>query len=187
MNILVTGFEPFGGDDINASWEAVRLLESRIGCASVRVCRLPVVFGLAGRELEKEIRAFAPDYVLCHGVAGGRNAITPEARAQNMRRARIPDNAGQVFDGERIDICGPEERRTGLDLERLVREMRKYAPAEISGDAGQYVCNDLYWACLSMQETYHYRGLFTHVPPVSAIPSSQVADAIRAGILALQA
>ena len=187
MKILTTGFEPFGGDTVNASWEAVRLLPEQFGQAQIRTKCLPVVFGRAGEEVEKEIRSWQPDLVVCVGVAGGRNRITPERRARNVRVSRIPDNAGQVFDGEPIDPNGPEERLTRLPLEKAVKAMRLAAEAEISEDAGKYVCNDLYWAVLSLEEACHFRSLFVHVPPVAVIPPETAMRALLYMLEALQA
>src|SRR5262245_41963773 len=98
--ILITGFEPFGGDAINPSEQVARALEGRtFGDRTVVSAVLPCVFGTARPELVRLLRAHAPGLVICLGLAGGRAAITPERVAINVVDARIPDNAGdQPFD-----------------------------------------------------------------------------------------
>ena len=93
MKILVTGFEPFGGEDVNPSWEAVQRLQAPEGTELIRL-RLPVVFREAGEQLAAALRREQPDLVLCIGQAAGRDAITPERLGVNLMDASIPDNAG---------------------------------------------------------------------------------------------
>ena len=94
MKVLVTGFEPFGADSINASWEAVRRLPKRTAGIDIVAKCVPVVFGDAARIVEELIEQERPDAVLCTGVAAGRAQVTPEYVAINHRHARIADNEG---------------------------------------------------------------------------------------------
>ena len=99
MKVLVTGFEPFGADSINASWEAVRRLPKRTAGIDIVAKCVPVVFGDAARIVEGFIEREQPDAVLCAGVAAGRAQVTPEYVAINHRHARIADNEGfQPYD-----------------------------------------------------------------------------------------
>ena len=50
MQLLVTYFEPFGGEAKNASAQAAALLPEMIGNRRITKCCLPVVFGLAGER-----------------------------------------------------------------------------------------------------------------------------------------
>ena len=93
MKILLTGFEPFGGEEVNPSWEAVEQLRAPAGTELVKL-RLPVVFREAGERLVAALAAEKPDLVLCIGQAAGRDAITPERLGVNLMDAAIPDNAG---------------------------------------------------------------------------------------------
>ena len=95
MKILVTGFTPFGGEQINPSWEAVRRLPNRIGGAELIKHEIPTEFDASGAALHKLLTELRPDAVLCVGQYGGANCIRVERVAINLRDARIADNAGK--------------------------------------------------------------------------------------------
>lgn len=185
--ILVTAFEPFGGEKTNASFEAVRLLPEELCGFAVWKELLPVVFGKAGERAVSLVEELSPSLVLCTGVAGGRKAVTPEKIAVNWRQARIPDNEGNQPLNERIDPSGPDGIFSGLPVERIVEELRgKGYPAEVSYTAGTYVCNDVFYLLMD-----HLRktGLeipagFIHVPPANVLDSVRCAEAL---VLALRA
>lgn len=185
MSILLTGFEPFGGDAVNPSWEAVLRVPAEIAGHAVVKCRLPVVFGKAAEVLRGEIARLRPDIVLCCGVANGRSALTPELVAINYRHARIPDNAGQQFHAQPIDPDGPAAYMTRLPVHAMVDALNAAGiPAALSLSAGAYVCNDVYYALLGCEAVYGHRGLFLHVPG----PEAADADTAARGIaLCLQA
>ena len=92
--LLITGFDPFGGEQVNPAFEAVRLLPDEI--AGLELCKLeiPTEFIKSGVILKDALRAVHPNAVLCVGQAGGRTAVTPERVAINLMDARIPDNTG---------------------------------------------------------------------------------------------
>lgn len=77
-NILITGFEPFGGEKINPSYEALKLLPETIATAKIHILCLPVVFGKNGALLEQSIDELDPDIIICVGQAGGRSGLTFE-------------------------------------------------------------------------------------------------------------
>ena len=95
MKILVTGFDPFGGETVNPAYEAVKLLPDTIAGAQTIKLQVPTRFALSGTVLEAAVNEHRPDAVICVGQAGGRSAITPERVAINLADARIPDNAGE--------------------------------------------------------------------------------------------
>ena len=105
--ILVTGFQPFGGEKINPAWEAVRALPDTIAGANVVKLEIPVVFGSGADAVSAAIDHIDPDIVLCVGQAGGRAKITPEFVGINYRDARIPDNDGNQPHAEKIVEDGP--------------------------------------------------------------------------------
>lgn len=180
MNVLVTGFEAFDTLSLNPSWEAVKLLPKEIADAHVETMQLPVVYGLCGEKLREKIIETRPAFVLCTGVAGSRDAVTPELIAINWRMARIPDNAGRLCNGEKIEPDAPDGCMTKLDVVALAEKINAAGVrAAVSTTAGAYVCNDLYWAALRMQEEYGYRALFVHVPPMETIASADVAKALE--------
>ena len=92
MKVLVTGFEPFGGEKVNPALEAVKGLPVEIHGAEVRWLEVPTVFHKSAQVLEEEMNRYQPDFVLCIGQAGGRTSLTPERVAINQDDARIPDN-----------------------------------------------------------------------------------------------
>src|SRR6516164_951925 len=148
--VLITGFEPFGGESENPSWEAVRQLEGE----TIDGCRLaprpmPCVFGEAIARLEEEIAALSPSVVICVGQAGGRAEISLERIAINLEDARIPDNAGaQPLDREVIED-GPAAYFATLPVKAILRELLAAGiPASLSQTAGTFVCNHIFYgAC----------------------------------------
>lgn len=165
--VLVTGFEPFGGDPINPSGEIARALDGRvIGGRMVAGATLPCVFGESRYELVRLIRAHQPGLVICTGLAGGRAEITPERIAINVDDARIADNAG----GQPIDAPvvrgGPAAYWSRLPIKAMVAALRARAiPAAVSQTAGTFVCNHVFYALMhTLRWQRQVRGGFIHVP-----------------------
>jgi len=183
MSILLTGFEPFGGAEVNPSWEAVQLVPDCVGGHAVHRLRLPVVFGGAAEILLDQIRCLHPELVVCCGVAGGRTGVTPELVAINYRQAKIADNAGQRFSGQPIVPGGETAFMTRLPVNRMVEAIQAAGiPASLSLSAGAYVCNDLYYHLLAAEKELGHRGLFVHVPGTEAVDAAHAARAITACI-----
>lgn len=158
--IVVTGFEPFGGASVNASWEAVRTLDG------VEKALLPVSFARAGEAIRR-IAASAPDAVVCVGEAGGRSAISVERVAVNLMDARIPDNDGARPVDVPISPSGPAARFATLPTCRIFERVREAGlPAELSYSAGTYVCNGTFYALMEAIEAAEIPALggFIHVP-----------------------
>lgn len=159
--ILFTGFEPFGGETINPSWEAVKLLPDEIN--GVRIIKVPVCveYERSGEVLKTLIAEHAPDAVVCCGQAGGRRAVTPEMAAVNFDHAEAPDNCGEVRRYTKIDACGQNAYFTALPVEKMVEAVKaEDIPCAPSFSAGTYVCNHIYYTLLGIME----KGLFVHVP-----------------------
>lgn len=163
--ILVTGFEPFGGDTINPSWEAVRRLPDRLHGAELVRLRLPVVFSQAGAMAAAAAREARARLVIATGVAAGRRALTPELLAVNYRLAGLPDNAGQRFHGCKIDASAPDAMMCALPLLPAIESVKAAGvPCQLSLSAGAYVCNDVYWRLLRSQADGGFKAVFVHVP-----------------------
>ena len=196
MKILLSAFEPFGGERANASQEALKLIRAREGTELVKIT-VPTVFGLAGTTLLDALRKEKPDAVICLGQAGGRAAVTPERCAINVRDARIPDNAGHQPKDEPVIAGGPAAFFSTLPIKAMAAAARKAGfAAEISNSAGTFVCNDLMYTLLYTLEREFpaVRGGFIHVPacacsdqsaPVPIMPSSVAAAAIEAMLAVL--
>ncbi len=186
MSILITGFEPFGGSDINPSWEAVRLLPDVVEGVEIARLRLPVIYGEAARLALEEARRLKADAVLCTGVASGRNAVTPELLAINWRMASLPDAAGVCYEGERIASDQPAALMTSLPVKDMVRAIgAEGVPARLSLSAGAYVCNDLYWHMLLSEQQSGCPALFVHVPDMETVSAESAARALTTCIAVL--
>jgi len=167
MKILVTGFTPFGGEQINPSWEAVRRLPNRIGRAELIKHEIPTEFDASGAALHKLLTELRPDAVLCVGQYGGANCIRVERVAINLRDARIADNAGKQPTDEPVVAGGPDAYFATIPTRRIVDALRERdIPARLSYSAGTFVCNDLLYCALheSAQGYPAMRCGFIHVP-----------------------
>lgn len=166
-NVLLTGFEPFGGESINPSGEIARQLHGTvIGGHRVVGALLPCVFGAAITELKKQIRATKPALIICVGQAGGRAEITPERVALNVDDARIPDNAGRQPVDRPVVRGGPAAHWSTLPIKAIVAELRRREiPAAVSQTAGTFVCNHVFYGLMhKLQKQRKVRGGFIHVP-----------------------
>ena len=166
MRILLTAFEPFGGETVNAAWEAVKCVRAPEGAELIKLC-VPTVFGLAGERVLEALRCEEAELVLCVGQAAGRAAVTPERVAINLRDASLPDNSGRQPREEPIDPKGPAAYFSPLPLRAMVEAIRAQGvPAQISNSAGTFVCNDLMYTLLHAlsKENAGRRGGFVHVP-----------------------
>jgi pyroglutamyl-peptidase len=171
--ILLTGFDPFGGETINPSWEAARALHGRrIGGHRVVARQIPTEFAASLRLLKAALRETAPAIVLGVGQAGGRAQLSLERVAINLQDARIPDNAGAQPIDEPVIAGAPAAYFSTLPLKAMLAALHDAGvPATISHTAGTYVCNHLAYAMLHW--TARKRGVragFIHIPwlPVQA-------------------
>lgn len=165
--VLVTGFEPFGGETINPAQEIARNLHGAVIAGHrVESALLPVVFGAAIEELQVLLRAHRPVLVICVGQAGGRAAVTPERVAINVDDARIPDNAGAQPVDRPVVRGGPAAYFSTLPIKAMVEEMRAAGlPAEVSQTAGTFVCNHVFYGLMhALRRRKGVRGGFIHVP-----------------------
>lgn len=144
MKMLVTGFTPFGGEQINPSWEAARRLPNRIGGAELIKHEIPTEFDASGAALHKLLTELRPDAVLCVGQYGGANCIRVERVAINLRDARIADNAGKQPTDEPVVAGGPDAYFATIPTREIVDALRERGiPAQLSYSAGTFVCNNL--------------------------------------------
>ncbi len=165
--VLLTGFEPFGGEKLNASAEVVRVLDGRrIGGCTVQGVMLPCVFGRAKAELVQAIRLVNPRLVICLGQAAGRGEVTPERVAINVDDARIPDNAGAQPVDLPVRKGGPAAYWTGLPIKAIVASLqRRGIPASVSQTAGTFVCNHVFYGLMqALRRRAGVRGGFIHLP-----------------------
>lgn len=181
--LLITGFEPFGGEEINPSWEAVSRLPDQIGEYALTKLRIPVVFGEAAECVLQAAKALHPDVILCIGQAGGRNAITPELVAINLRYAKIPDNAGYQPKDEPILEGGACAYFSTLPMRKIAEAINASGiSSQMSYSAGAYVCNDLLYTLLAYFDGMPTRVGFLHIPYSKGQdkePAMDMADMIK--------
>lgn len=165
-NILVTGFEPFGGESINPSAQVALALEGRVIAGHrVKGIVLPCVFGESQRVLAAHLRRVKPVLVVCLGQAGGRATISVERVAINVDDARIADNAGQQPIDQRIAPRGPAAYWSTLPIKAIVAALStRGIPADVSQSAGTFVCNHVFYGLMRRLGKKPVRGGFIHVP-----------------------
>lgn len=171
MKLLLTAFDPFGGDAINPALEAVKLVADKIGRFDIVKLEVPTVFRKSIDTVAKAIEEEKPDVVLCIGQAGGRFEITPERVAINVDDARIKDNEGNQPIDTKIFEDGENAYFTTLPIKAMVEAIREAnLPAAVSNTAGTFVCNHLMYGVLyTLAKKYpHIKGGFTHVPFIPA-------------------
>ena len=166
MKIIVTGFDPFGGEKINPSIECVKALPEIEGVELIRL-ELPTVFKESAKRLNEVINDVKPDAVLSVGQAGGRPGITMERIAINVDDARIPDNISQQPIDETIQTDGEAAYFTTLPIKRIVKAIREAGiSAEVSNSAGTFVCNHIMYQALfaATKADKPFKAGFMHIP-----------------------
>lgn len=166
MKIIVTGFDPFGGEKINPSIECVKALPEIEGVELIRL-ELPTVFKESAKRLNEVINEVKPDAVLSVGQAGGRPGITMERIAINVDDARIPDNISQQPIDETIQTKGAAAYFSTLPIKRIVKAIREAGiPVEVSNSAGTFVCNHIMYQALfaATKADKPFKAGFMHIP-----------------------
>lgn len=191
--VLLTGFEPFGGDAVNPSGQAVGLAAAGWTGPEVLVTAvLPVTFAGAAAELDRLVAEHSPDVVVATGLAGGRRGVTIERVAVNLLDARIPDNEGaQPIDQPSI-AGGPAALFTSLPVKAIVQDAAAAGiPTSLSTTAGTFVCNHVFYRAASWAADNGRRAGFIHVPwgtgqaPADE-PELPVADIAQALLVAVR-
>ncbi|MGG7059330.1 pyroglutamyl-peptidase I [Clostridium nigeriense] len=197
MKILITGFDPFGGESINPALEAVKKLPDTILGQDVIKIEIPTVFRKSLEKIEENIQKHNPDVVISIGQAGGRFGVTPERVAINMDDARIKDNEGN----QPIDISiyedGENAYFSNLPIKAMVKEMNDNGiPASVSNTAGTFVCNHVMYGILYLIDKKYpnIRGGFIHVPYIPSqvttkpnMPSMSIDDIAKGLELSIKA
>ena len=199
MKILVTAFDPFGGDSINPALEAVKLMKDSISGAVFVKLEIPTVFVKSIDKTADAIRKENPDAVLCVGQAGGRFEVTPERVAINVDDARIPDNEGNQPIDKPIYEDGEPAYFATLPVKAMVEAIRNEGlPSSLSNSAGTFVCNHIMYGVLYQisKMDKKIRAGFVHVPftpeqvvgrpaPAPSMSTSDIARALEAAVSAI--
>lgn len=191
--LLITGFDPFGGESINPAWEAVRLLPDVIRDFELVKLEIPTVFGAAAQVVIDKAEEIHPDAIISVGQAGGRAAVTPEMVGINLRYAFIPDNMGALPCDIPIAEGGPAAYFSTLPVRAMAKAICDAGlPGAVSYSAGSFVCNDVLYSLLHRFDGTAVRAGFIHVPFLPeqtkdkpSLPLEQTAAALRAAIEAI--
>ena len=191
--VLLTGFDPFGGDPINPSWRIAQALHGRLLDGHRVVAeQLPTVFGSALVALDAALARHRPTLVICLGLASGRGALSVERIAINVDDARIADNAGAQPVDTPVVPGGPAAYFSSLPIKAMRQAMLAAGvPAEVSQTAGTFVCNHIFYALMHALATTRglgrTRGGFIHVPLLPeqgapSLPLAQMVEGLRVGL-----
>lgn len=188
--LLITGFEAFGGEKINPSWDAVCRLPEEINGFELTKLLVPVIFGTGAEEIISEAKKIHPDVILCIGQAGGRDAITPEFIGINLRHSTVPDNSGYQPNDEPIIQNGDCAYFSTLPVRKICDAINNASiPAYVSYSAGTYVCNDVIYTLLNRFENSETKVGFIHVPyskEQGKEPSMEIEKIIKALIISIE-
>lgn len=180
--ILLTGFEPFGGDDTNPSWRIAQALHGeRIEGVRVESVCLPTEFGAANAALREAVLRHRPRLVLCLGLAANRGEISVERVAINVDDARIPDNAGASPIDEPVIAGAPAAYFSTLPIKAIVAALQAARlPAAVSQTAGTFVCNHVFFGLMHLlRRRPALRGGFVHVPTEHTLPLPEQVRGVR--------
>lgn len=167
MKVLITGFDPFGGEKINPAWEAVKALPDNIDGIEAVKLQIPTVFKKSAKKLFENIDSVKPDVVICVGQAGGRYEFSVERVAINVDDGRIPDNDGYQPVDSPVFEDGENAYFSTLPIKAIVEEVKKVGiPSAVSNTAGTYVCNHIMYSLLYYlnKNNLNIKGGFIHVP-----------------------
>jgi len=188
--LLITGFEPFDGENINPSWEAVSRLPDEINEYSVAKLLIPVVFREAADRIIASAEELKPDVIISVGQAGGRNAITPELVAINLRHATIPDNNQNQPQDECIKDNGATAYFSTVRARKMAEAIKSSGLlSTVSYSAGAYVCNDVLYTLLDHFKDTKIRVGFIHIPyctEQNKEPSMSLEDIIKGLKIAIE-
>ena len=166
MKILLTGYEPFGGETVNPSWEAVKLLQGKkIGGASVAVVQMPVVWNEIDEAFITAIQQHQPDVMVCVGQSGGRNAVAIERIAVNKANGKDNKEVEKVEAAIKED--GPQAYFSTLPIVEMNKAVCEAGvPCYISNSAGLYLCNYIFYAVRHYTEInkLNLKAGFVHIP-----------------------
>ena len=198
MKVLVTGFEPFGGEPVNPAFEAVKLLPRTIAGADVDILEIPTVFHKSVEAIVKRAEETGADRILMVGQAGGRFEITVERVGINVDDARIPDNEGNRPIDVPVDPDGPAAYFSTLPVKAMTERIRSRGfPAKVSNTAGTFVCNHVLYGVLNAaaKKALPVKAGFIHVPyrpeqeagkdSVPSMSAATIAAALEAAVEAL--
>lgn len=168
-SLLICGFTPFDGREINASWVAAGLVKQMAPKAfntiDLSTLEIPVIWGEPEIQLRIALREKSPDIILALGE-GREGWFDLETRAENIRRLRT-DNRNETPTQKFIDPQGPPVFFGSFDTLSLQRQMKSDFPVRRSRSAGGYLCEETFYVLekLRLESSALKHTLFVHLPP----------------------
>ena len=166
MKILITGFEPFGGETENPSWAVAQLLHGyKLQECEITSVQLPCVFSQSLAALELALKMHQPQIVLALGQADGRSDLSVERVGINVCDARIADNEGAQPVDIQVVENGPAAYFSTLPIKKMVATLKSNGyPASVSQTAGTFVCNQVFYGLQHALKDQKVASGFIHVP-----------------------
>ena len=191
MRVILTGFEPFGGSDVNSSWEtAVRVGQLAPKDVKLEVVQLPVSFKRAGDAVREILDMKRPDVLIMLGQRGKGQSIDIERIAVNLMDSVNPDNDGYCPQDQTIQADGESAYFSNLPVKELRDALlQRNIPTKVSNSAGLYVCNSTYYNALNEIEKYslQVKAVFVHLPKLSQdFPVELLAESVKTIIERIQ-
>ena len=184
MSILLTGFGPFPGVPRNPSQLIVEQFSNTLAGRSLHKAVLPTVYEVAGSTIESLLRETRPDICLCLGVAND-DFMRLETVARNHGTVEKPDESGAVRPGP-VAKDGPDTYSCTLPFASIHTALeRSGIAAELSDDAGGYVCNHVFYTARHAIERHGLATAcgFLHIPPIrSADREDEAIDALGGAV-----
>lgn len=192
MELLITGFEPFGGSKVNPSERVIRSLKGYTPASiTLTTLLLPVDRKLGPEKLLQSLRNRRPDAVLCLGEASGRAVVSIERIAINLLDFGIPDNSGVQLVDETIVKDGPAAYFSTLPVREIYAAIQEAGiPAELSLSAGSFLCNQVLYEVLNFLAVSKWSipAGFIHLPALpeqaatqkKAVPTMSVQTSLAA-------
>lgn len=191
MRILLSYFDEFGSDKLNASKEVIKALDITKLNASIKKIEIPTIRYKSLEMIEEEIKCFKPDVIVSFGQAGGRKEISIERVGINVDDYRIKDNGGNKPIDEKIFDDGDNAYFSTLPIRKIYNTLNENdIPVSISNSAGTFVCNHVLYGTRFLCE-HKYKNIksgFIHVPYIKGQgePYMEKEEIIKGVMLALQ-
>lgn len=171
MKILLTGFEPFGGNATNVSSEVASTFSPHsIEGSEIVVTQLPVSFKRVGKILSQLIELHRPDIILMLGQAGNREKISIERIAVNLMDSKMGDNDGYCPNEQSVVTGAENAFFSNMPLKKIVENWHNTGiEAIISNSAGLYVCNCAFYNAIHLahQKELDCKIGFIHLPKIN--------------------
>ena len=165
--VLLTGFEPFGGESVNPSQVvAMRLHGDVIAGWKVEARVLPCEFGASGVALLAALRELRPRVVIALGQGGNCSAIVVERVAVNLDDASMADNVGARPVDQPVVRGAPAAHFSSLPAKAIVSVLcERGVDASLSNSAGSFVCNHVFYGLMhALVRRPRVIGGFIHLP-----------------------